>query len=158
MFLTKTLVKQLYILTLLTAFVLVGLVLFPATTHAACTSEIDLILRDPSGDITPGLRYEIYGQEQDANGKVIPSTRRVGGGTIGFNGIGSTRFSNTADSYAIKVYEKNSKVGEYWFFDALTVDCGDTAQVELKLSSVGFVLRDIEKKLLDTPSPFPHNF
>jgi hypothetical protein len=115
-----------------------------AATDTACpkASNLNIILRRVSGDIIPGLKFEVYEQNLDANG--LPSAgTKVAGGTIGASGRAPVSFKpDPAKSYALKVWDKRADLGDFWFFDAVKFVCGYDRSLTKTVPAVRVVLRD----------------
>lgn len=110
----------------------------------ACEAEstVTVITRDVQGVNIPKLKFEIYEQTTDVDGvpkvgsKVLNSViDEYGKGVVTFN-------PDPRKKYALKIYENNSNVGEYWFFNAMQLECRENIEIEKKLPAINFVLRD----------------
>jgi hypothetical protein len=120
----------------------------PGSGSCEAASTFNFIARNMNGDYVPGLKYELYEQIEDVNGVVGVGVKKVNG-VVDEYGKGLSVFNpDPRKKYALKVYDKNATVGEYWFFDAAQFKCGEDVDVEKNLSSLLVVLRDGEGELL----------
>ena len=116
-------------------------------TVCSNNSKFTLTLRDYSGNILPGLKFELYEQELDADGLPIAGNR-VGSGTI--NNAGQASFSFKPDQckiYVLKIWDKRSDAGEFWFFDVTRFVCDYDRYVVKYLPALNIVLRDDQGQL-----------
>jgi hypothetical protein len=114
------------------------------TSSGTCpnNSTLTLTLRNLSGDIAPGLHYELYEQKTDANGLPIAGNR-INGGTIDNSGQAVLNFKpDPRLIYAIKVWDKNSNVGDYWFYDAIRFVCDSNRVVTKSIPALKVIIRD----------------
>jgi len=115
-----------------------------SSSSGACSnnSALNIILRNAAGDIAPGLKFELYTQTTDANGLPAAGTK-VTSGTIDSGGRATASFRpDTTKSYALKIWDKKSDLGEFWFFDALKFTCGESRTVAKTVPLLKIVLRD----------------
>lgn len=105
-------------------------------------SQFTLILRNINGEIANGLKYELYEQKANANG--LPSAgAKINGGTIDSSGRSVINFKpDPRQTYALKIYDKKSTVGEYWFFDAVRFTCDANRVITKSIPSLKIILRD----------------
>lgn len=114
------------------------------TSSGTCpnNSKLTLVLRNVSGDIAPGLHYDLYEQKTDANGLPIAGSR-INGGTIDNSGQAVLNFKpDPRLIYALKVWDKNSNLGDYWFYDAIRFVCDSNRVVTKSIPALKVVLRD----------------
>lgn len=117
-------------------------------TSCESNSKFNLTLRNYSGTILPGLKFELYEQKDDVNNLPMAGTK-IGGGTISASGQASLSFKpDPRKLYAIKVWDKRSDLGEFWFFSAVRFVCGYDRNVTENLPALKIVLRDSQKQLL----------
>ncbi len=110
-------------------------------------SQFTLTLRNLSGDIVPGLKFELYEQSTDANGLPIAG-RKVGGGTIANTGQATLNFRpDPTKSYAIKVWDRRSDLGDFWFFDSVRFVCDYNRSLIKYVPALRLVLRDSQGNL-----------
>lgn len=115
-----------------------------ASVSGVCAknSNLNITLRNAAGDIAPGLKFEVYTQTTDANGLPIAGTK-ITSGTIDSGGRATVSFKpETAKLYALKVWDKKSDLGEFWFFDALKFTCGVDKTIAKTVPALKIVLRD----------------
>jgi hypothetical protein len=120
-----------------------------ATNLTACTnhSTFFLTLKSFSGLAASGLKFELYEQRKDSHGLPIAG-QKIGGGSV--DSAGQAYLSFKPDSgkvYAIKVWDKRSDLGEFWFFDAIRFVCNYDRYVTKYLPLSKIVLRDSQGKL-----------
>jgi hypothetical protein len=119
----------------------------PVSTTCQNNSKLNLILRNASGDLLPGLKFEVYEQSADANGTPFAGSR-VGGGTLDSSGKAVASFvPDPRKTYALKVWDKRSDLGDFWFFDAARFVCDYDRSVTKYLPALKIVLRDSKGKL-----------
>lgn len=113
-----------------------------STTLCSTNSNINLTLRDITGNIAPGLKFEIYEQGVDANG--LPTLKtKMAAGTTNSSGQATVSFKpDTAKNYALKIWDKNQNKGDYWLFNVLKFACGADRYLSKSLPSLKIVLRD----------------
>jgi len=110
-------------------------------------SQFFLNLKNFSGQVLSGLKYELYEQRKDINGLPIAGTK-IGGGTIDVSGQASLSFKpDKTKTYALKVWEKRSDLGEFWFFDSIRFVCNYDRTTTKYLPAFRIVLRDGQGKL-----------
>lgn len=105
-------------------------------------SKLFLNLLSIGGEVLEGFKYEIYEQSTDALGRLVAG-KKVGGGSTSAGG--KAEFSLKPDprqSYALKIYDKKTDLGEFWFFDAVRFVCGVNRTVTKNLPYLKIVLRD----------------
>ncbi len=114
-----------------------------------CEAESKFLIsvKDLSGNNLPGFKYELYEQEYSVSGSPSPGKKEFSG-TIGENGMDEKVFNpNPFMSYALKIYNSNSKLGAFWYYDAVKFSCGEDKTIEKYLSSINLTLRDGESEL-----------
>ncbi|MFZ4631925.1 MAG: hypothetical protein ACOYL8_01800 [Patescibacteria group bacterium] len=119
----------------------------PSSGVCSTASNFNLVLRSYANDSVTGLKFELYEQTTDAYGIPIAGNK-VGGGT--FNSSGRFTLSLKPDPrkmYAIKIWDKRSDIGEFWFFDALRFVCGSDRTVIKELPILKIILRDMNGAL-----------
>jgi hypothetical protein len=115
---------------------------FSSNNSCQKTSKLNLVLRNIAGDLVPGLKFEIYEQNLDANG--LPTAgAKVIGGTLDSGGRSTVSFkADPEKSYAIKVWDKRADLGDYWFFDGIKFTCGYDRNISKSLPALKVILRD----------------
>lgn len=110
-------------------------------------SNLYLTLRNAKGELAPGLKYELYEQQPDSNG--LPSvTNKIAGGTVNNSARATITFKpDPRKTYALKVWDKNANLGDFWFFDAVKFVCGYNRYVTKNVSVLKIILRDGQGKL-----------
>jgi hypothetical protein len=106
------------------------------------SSKLILNLIGINGDPLSSFKYEIYEQDVDVFGRPIAGRKMKSGST---NSAGRAELSFKPDprkSYVIKVYDKKSDAGEFWFFDAARFTCGYDRTVTKSLPYLRIILRD----------------
>jgi hypothetical protein len=95
-----------------------------------------------SNSSAAGLKFELYEQNTDGNGVPTPGTR-VGGGTFDSSGHYTMNFKpDPRKIYALKVWDKNANLGEFWFFSATRFVCGYDRTITESLPVLKVILRD----------------
>jgi len=115
-----------------------------ATVASTCNDKanVTVTLRTVKGDIIPGLKFELYEQNVDANGLPYAGAK-VANATIPASGFSTVSFKPNAEKYyALKVWDKRSDVGDFWFFSALKLDCGAAKSLTKTIPAVQVILRD----------------
>ncbi|MDP2944400.1 MAG: hypothetical protein Q8N57_02375 [bacterium] len=108
----------------------------------AKNSNLNMTLRNAAGDIAPGLKFEVYTQTTDANGLPTAGTK-ITSGTIDSGGRAAVSLKpDTTKVYALKVWDKKSDLGEFWFFDALKFTCGADKTIAKTAPALKIILRD----------------
>ncbi|MFA5131371.1 MAG: hypothetical protein WC467_02995 [Patescibacteria group bacterium] len=118
-------------------------------SSVACTtaSNVYVSLSDFSGQSARGLKFEIYEQNQNFNGLPIVGTKVLSGTTNEY-GQAVVSFKPTPDKkYALKVYDKKSDLGEFWFYDAIRFVCGYDRTITKNIPALKIVLRDTKGEL-----------
>ena len=115
---------------------------FASSNSCQKTSKLNLVLRNMSGEIIPGLKFELYEQKPDANG--LPAAgAKVIGGTLDSSGRATVSLKPDPEkSYALKAWDKRADLGDYWFFDAVKFTCGYDRNVSKNLPALKVILRD----------------
>ncbi|MDD2680647.1 MAG: hypothetical protein PHE20_00925 [Patescibacteria group bacterium] len=114
------------------------------TGNETCSesSQLTLNLIGINGDPLSAFKYEIYEQDADVFGRPIPG-RKIKSGTTNSAGRAELVFKpDSRKSYVVKVYDKKSDVGEFWFFDAARFTCGYDRAVTKSLPYLRIILRD----------------
>lgn len=108
----------------------------------ATNSKLNLTFSGLGGETLVGFKYDVYEQDMDTFGRSIAG-KKVGSGST--NNFGKADISFKPDprkNYVIRVYEKKSDLGEFWFFDAVRFTCGDDRSFSRGLPYLQIVLRD----------------
>lgn len=106
------------------------------------SSQLNLTLKNINGEIAAGLKFELYEQKNDANG--LPTAgARVNGGTIDNSGRATLNFKpDPRLTYALKIWDKNSNAGDYWFYDAVRFVCDYNRTLTKNIPALKIILRD----------------
>lgn len=121
----------------------------PVTPTKVCseTSKFTLVLRNFSGQLLTGMKFELYEQEKDANGLPIAGTRLTSG-TIDETGKAEFSFKpDICQAYVLKVWDKRADLGEFWFFDATRFVCGYDRTLIKYLPALKIIVRDASGNL-----------
>lgn len=122
----------------------------PAEPECKDKLTVRLVVRDQDNHYIPDIDYSINVQTEDADGDPRPGTQVANGTTNIYTGIGTSQFVPSEPVYLIKVWDKNSKVAEFYFYDAIVVadyGCGGVADKEVQVGSLHIVLRDSQNNL-----------
>lgn len=118
--------------------------------QAICNTNsiLNVVARQASGGYIAGIKIELY--EKSINANNAPATGAlVAKGVIDALGYGSILFKpNPSKVYILKMYDKNAKVGAFWFYDEIKFSCGENKNIAKSLSGLNFTLRDISGNLL----------
>jgi hypothetical protein len=105
-------------------------------------SSLSIITRDIQGTSIPKLKVEIFEQTEDVD-KEPKAGVKVISTLIDDYGKASISFNpDPRKNYAVKIYESNPNVGEFWFYDAIKLQCGENKEITKNLPAIHFVLRD----------------
>lgn len=114
----------------------------PGTGACSQTSAFTLYTTDINGTVISGLNFEIYEEEIDLNG-ALNYGKKISAGKIDDYGKGFVSFNpDPRKKYVLKIYETNSSVGDFWFFDRLQFVCGKDQEVQKYLPYLSIILRD----------------
>lgn len=123
----------------------------PFFVHADCTqnTDLDVVVRDPSGAFIGNASVQIYKQELDADGNPKPTTRFASANTDSNLGVAHLSWHNatTPDNYVLKVQTINKDGAAFWFYN-LNYDCGTSYNLAETLSGLTLVLHDENGSLL----------
>lgn len=112
--------------------------------EGACqdNSKLTINLLSTNGEPLSAFKYEVYEQDADVFGRPIPGKKIKSGST---NSAGKAELSFKPDprkSYVMKVYDKKTDAGEFWFFDATRFTCGYDRVITKSLPYLRIILRD----------------
>lgn len=110
-------------------------------------STVEVVFRDSQGNFIPDINFSIHVQVDDADGQAKPGSKVASGKVSNITGIGTVSFTSKYTNFVIKAWDQNANVGEFYFYDDLTV-CGDTVRVTEDLSAIKFVFRDTDNELI----------
>lgn len=108
-------------------------------------ATLNLVFRDSNNNYLPGITVDVYEQKVDADGKPAPGKKLISAKTLPETGIAEVSIKpdpQLAKGIAFKAYDKNHDVGAFWFFDGLSISCGQISTITKKLSSITFVFRN----------------
>lgn len=111
-------------------------------------SSVNIVTRDLYGDYIPGLKYSIYSQGIDVDGSPKEETKIIGGSIDDFGRATAVINPDPQIKYALKIYDKNENVGEFWYFNQMQFSCGEDKNIEKRLPVFQVVLRDGDGTLL----------
>ncbi len=115
---------------------------FNSSGTCPATANLNITLKTGSGLAAGGLKYEVYEQTVDSLGLPAAGTK-VGGGTTDANGRSKINFKPSSQkSYILKVWDKRSDLGEFWFFDAAKFVCGYDRNLTKTIPTLKLVWRD----------------
>lgn len=115
-----------------------------AASATVCNTKVTLTLNlmEIGGNPLPGLKYDLYEQEEDNLKRQVAGTR-VAGGAVDARGEAEIKIAPDPDKkYALRVYQLKADIGEYWFFDAVQFSCGNDKTLNRSLPYLKVVLRD----------------
>lgn len=105
---------------------------------------------DENGKSIPKIKFEVYEQLVDVNGKAKPGEKKASGEvneTLGSGKVQIKLATGVNKKFALKVYDKNSKVGEFWIYDQIQLSCGTKIEVTKVLSAIKFSFYDVDGDL-----------
>ncbi len=135
------------ILFLLIFFIVFSVELAFAQEEGCEKSTVNLIFRDAQGDFIPNINFSIHVQVNDADGQPKPGSRVAAGKVSNITGIGAASFKSDYTIFAIKAWDRNASVGEFYFYNDIQV-CGETVEVTEDLSAINIVLRNTDDELI----------
>lgn len=105
-------------------------------------ATVHVVARNQAGNFIPGISYQILEQVVNVDGQIMPG-RAVSSGKIDtILGEGKSLFSPTSGNYVVKMYDKNSNYGAFYFYNELTAACGEEKIFTGYLSGLQVELRD----------------
>ncbi len=116
----------------------------------ACEAEthLKIVARNLSGDYIPGIHFELFSQTKDANNQPI-ADKKILSGTINNDGEANLTFHpSPLKKYILKMYDKNSNAGEFWFYDNISFTCGADKEIVKYLPAMHIILRTADGDLL----------
>ncbi|HAM88209.1 MAG: hypothetical protein US83_C0010G0028 [Candidatus Falkowbacteria bacterium GW2011_GWC2_38_22] len=120
----------------------------PSGGACEASSNFTLFTRDLDYRLIAGLNFNIYEQGVNADGKPY-ALGKLSGGTINESGQSTIIINpDPRKKYALQIYEKNEKVGDFWFFDQIQFACGQNMEVTKQLPALNIILRDSKGELL----------
>ena len=116
-----------------------------ARASTACASAtVHVVARDQAGVVIPGITYEISETAINSDGKIRPGKFVASGKINPVLGEGKSAFSPVGLSYVVKMYDQNATYGAFYFYNELTVACGEEKTFTAVLSGLRLELRDAE--------------
>lgn len=120
--------------------------LLPNSVHSeSCNeTEVQLTTRDSKGAIITSMDWQLWTQIGDADGNPVPLSQvvRSNTGVTAYSKIiFDTNRNEDYSGFAIKIYDVNDKVGEFWYYD-YHFDCNSYTEIEKNLSDLKIILRD----------------
>ena len=108
----------------------------------AAASIFSLYTKDLDYNLISGLNYNLYEQIVDADG--LPTIdEKLSGGIINESGEGVvTVYPDPRKNYALQIYDKNSSVGDFWYFNEIQFSCGQDIKITKQLPSFNIILRN----------------
>jgi len=128
-----------------------------ALAYTCASAKVTVIARDQDGKFIPNVNFEIYEQVVDVDNMPKPGKRVASGKTSEILGSGVVSFTPAVDlatttasttKYALKMWHKNSTLGEFWFYDQISLTCGTEVTVTNILSGVRLAFYSADGSLL----------
>jgi len=128
-----------------------------ASAATCSNAKVTVIARDQDGKFIPNISFEVYEQVVDVDDNPKPGKRVASGKTSAIVGSGVVSFvpsvsiattTATSTKYALKMWDKNSTLGEFWFYDQISLTCGTEVIVTNVLSGVRLAFYDADGNLL----------
>jgi len=110
-------------------------------------ATVYVVARNDEGEFIPNISFEINKQITDVDGNPKPGEKVASGQISSITGYGKVTFDPSWGSFAIKMWDQNSNVGAFYFYDDLQLTCGDVANIEKRLSGIKVTLRDASGEL-----------
>lgn len=120
----------------------------PGSGECEAASTFSLVVRNIAGEYVPGIKYELYEQTTDVNGVKGIGTKKMSGVVDKYGKGINVIHPDPRKNYALKIYDKNPNVGEFWFYNELQFECGKDIDMEKTLPGFKVVLRDGAGELL----------
>jgi len=125
----------------------IGTVSAATSTTACAPATAEMIFRDGKGEFIPNLNFELYEQLTNVDGYPAPGKKVAAGKIDPFLGKGTVKFTPKANAEGgfglmIKVYDKSSTVGDFWYASDLFLGCGASKTVTKTISGIRFIFRD----------------
>ncbi|MEI7620824.1 MAG: hypothetical protein WCJ57_04640 [Candidatus Falkowbacteria bacterium] len=113
---------------------------WPGTSQAACA--VQLVAKNTNGDFIPSVRFEVFEQTRDVNGRLKPGKSLGTGTSDKILGLATVSLSGTATStYALKVQSVVKDFTSFWYYQQ-DLHCNESIQTVKYLSAIKFVFRD----------------
>ncbi|PLX20569.1 hypothetical protein C0584_04975 [Candidatus Parcubacteria bacterium] len=110
-------------------------------------ATLRVIARNDLGEYIPGIKFDIYKVAYDADQNQKPGSKVTGGTIDSVLGYKEVSFVPTEGEYVLKMWDKNSNSGAFWFFNDISLACGAEEELTEYLSGFNFVLRDSSGEL-----------
>lgn len=120
----------------------------PVGGKCEADSNIKVVTRNLQGGYISNLKCALYEQKADVNGAVQAGVKIM---EKEIDSFGQTSFKINPDpqkKYALKIYDKNENVGEFWYFNEVQFSCGEDKIIEKQLPLSRFILRNGNGELL----------
>jgi len=118
-----------------------------SSTGCKNTSKLYLYLTTFTGKPIASLKYEVY--EQDYDNRNLPKAgKKVASGSFDSNGQASPTFKpDPLKTYAVKIWDKKSDSGDFWFYDAAKFACDSDRYFEMQIPMLLITLRDSQNRV-----------
>ena len=114
----------------------------PGQGACAADSFVTVYTRGLDEKIITGLKFELYERILDADKNPLAGAK-LGGGTIDQTGKAVLKINpDSRKKYALKIYDKNAQVGDFWFYDEIQFTCGENKEITKNLPVLNIILRD----------------
>ena len=120
-----------------------------ATDACTVSTPFSVILKNVDGTGATKLNVELYTADYD-NGDINKPLvgKKVMSGTTDTTGKWVTKFTPTRGlRYIIKIYDKNTDNGDFWYFDQ-QLSCGSDFELKQTMPRVTIILRDSKGNLV----------
>lgn len=105
---------------------------------AACQSTVNVIVVNPDGQAVKGAKFAVYEQLSDVHGAAV-AAKLLGASSTDKNtgfGVLNITLSEGVEKYAIKISNPSFDGYDYWYFNQLSLFCGQAAEFKPVLSAV----------------------
>ncbi len=118
-----------------------------STNSCQNNSTFTLAVQNFAGQLVPGLNFALYQQRTSIQGLPVAG-QQVGNGQISSSGQASFNFRPDPRSlYALKIWDRNSRLGAFWFFSAVRFTCGQSRTLTKTIPALHIILRNSQGQL-----------
>jgi hypothetical protein len=119
----------------------------PDTGACEANSDLTIITSQVNGEKISGLKFSLHEETLDVDGNKNIGTKLVGG-TIEESGKKTVQVNpDPRKKYALRIFDKNDDIGEFWFFDGFQFSCKENVVIEKTLPAFNVVLRSGDREL-----------
>jgi len=120
----------------------------PPEGGCGANSKFEIVVKNIDEDPIIGINYELYEEVEDINGLKNPGSLALKGET-NYLGEGENVFNpDPRKKYVLKLYDENSDVGDFWFYDDYQFVCDEDLSIVKRLTAINIIFRDFNDKLI----------